>query len=283
MLPEEICARRFVETHPEDAARLIEQASLSTATPFLEGLPPRAAAGAIERMNPAVAAHCVATMRPHHAAAVIVLLAPATAAALLRRTAAGRRDELLALLPHELEARCRRLLSYPEGTVGSVTDPGVLALSGDVSVGEALRHVRRFHHAAHHHVYVVDRDQLLEGLVHLRALVGSRPREPLADVMQPVRVQLAARSRLVTAAVHPGWREFDALPVADESGVLLGMVRHRQIRQLDVPPGPGGLASALVGLGELYWMTLSAWFPVGATAQDDRATSPSVRGDHTHD
>jgi hypothetical protein len=47
MRPEDVCARLFVETHPEDAARLIEQASLSAAAPFLEGLPPHAAAGVI--------------------------------------------------------------------------------------------------------------------------------------------------------------------------------------------------------------------------------------------
>jgi magnesium transporter len=283
MRPEDGCARRFVETHPEDAARLIEQAPLSAAAPFLEGLSPRATAGVMERMNPAVGAHCAANMSPHHTAAVMTLLAPAVAAALLRRTAPDWRAELLPRLPEELATRIGRLLAYPEGTVGSVTDPGVLALSGDVSVGEALRHVRRFHTAAHHHVYVVDRAQHLRGVVHLRALVASRPRDPLADVMQPMRAQLTARSRFVTAAAHPGWREFDALPVADESGVLLGMVRHRQIRQLDTPPGPGGFASALVGLGELYWLTLSSWLPVGATAHADRATSLPARGESSHD
>ncbi len=214
---------------------------------------------------------------------MIPLLAPAIAAALLRRTAPERRAEVLPCLPEELAARIARLLSYPDGTVGSVTDPGVLALSGDVCVGEAVRHVRRFHTAAHHHVYVVDRAQHLEGVVHLRALVGSRPRDPLADVMQPMRAQLAARSRIVTAAAHPGWREFDALPVADESGLLLGMVRHRQIRQLDALTGPGGITSALVGFGELYWMMLSSWLPVGPTAPDNRTTAPSARGGRAHD
>jgi magnesium transporter len=283
MLPEEICARRFVEDHPEEAARLIEQAPLATAAPYLDGLPTAAAAGVLERMNPAVAAHCIAIMSPHQTAAAMARIAPAITTALLRRLAPARRDELLPLLPADLEARCRRLLSYPEGTVGAVTDPGVLALSEDVSVGDALRHVRRFHTVAHHHVYVVDRTHQLQGVVHLRALVGRRPRDPLADVMQPTRAQLAARSRLATAAAHPGWQEFDALPVADESGVLLGMVRHRQLRQLDAPPEAGGLANALLGLGELYWMTLSSWVPLAASPHDDHTMSPPGRGDRAHD
>ena len=155
-----------------------------------------------------------------------------------------------------------RLLSYPEDTVGSITDPGVLALAEDVSVGEALRQLRRFHGAAHHHVYVVDRAQHLVGVVHLRDLVGNRHREALAAIMQPTRAYLAARSRIATAAAHPAWREVDTLPVADDSGVLLGMVRHRQLRHVDDAAGPGGITGTLLGLGELYWMALSTFLPV---------------------
>ncbi len=283
MRPESVCARRFIDTHPEDAARLIEQQPAAEAATFLEHVSVRAAAGVIERMNQAVGADCLASMRPERSGAVVTLLAPAVTAALLRRMTVARREEVLSILPDETEARFRRLLSYPEDTVGSITDPGVLALPEDVSVGEALRQLRRFHGAAHHHVYVVDRAQHLVGVVHLRDLVGHRHRELLAAIMQPTRAYLAARSRLTTAAAHPAWRELDALPVADDSGVLLGMVRYRQVRHVDSPTGPGSFAGTLLGLGELYWMALSTFLPVvPTTAEIPASTAESPEGDHDH-
>lgn len=282
MRPEHVCARRFVGTHPDDAARLIEQHHARECAAFLEEIPARDAAGVLARMNQAVAADCLQSMRPDRGAAVIAQLVPAVAAALLRRLPAERRDEMLAVLQGDMQMRVRSLLAYPENTVGSITDPGVLALPGDVSVGEALRQLRRFHGAAHHHVYVVDRGQRLTGVVHLRALVGSRHREALRNVMQPARAYLSARSRLATAAGHPAWRELDTLPVADDSGMLLGMVRQRQLRDVSAPTGPGALAGALLGLGELYWVGLSAFLPV-ATADKGAPDAESSEGGRHHD
>ena len=283
MLPEYLCARSFVRAHPEDAARLIEQHHTAESATFLEEMSASDAAGVIERLNQMVAADCLASMHPERGSAVLALLTPSVAAALLRRLPEGRRDELLSILPNEAEARLRRVLAYPEDTVGCITDPGVLALPGDVSVGEALRQLRRFHGAAHHHVYVVDRAQRLTGVVHIRDLVGSRHREALETIMQPARVYLSARSRLATAAAHPAWREVDTLPVADESGVLLGMVRHRQLRDVSSPTGPGPVAGALLGLGELYWMALSTFLPaVTAGATSAAPVTESTEGGEQH-
>jgi magnesium transporter len=281
MRPEEICARRFVSTHPEDAARLIEQHEAAESARFIEQLAAADAARVLERMNQAVAAHCVDAMQPEQGAAAIALLAPAIAAQLLRRLPAQQRDALLETLREDdAGKRLRRLLTHPEGTVGAIADPGVLALAEDVSVGEALRQLRRFHGAAHHHVYVVDRAQRLMGVVHLRDLVGSRHRAALRSIMQPTRAYLSARSRLTTAAAHPAWRELDTLPVADDAGVLLGMVRHRQLRDVAQPEAAGTLTGALVSLAELYWLGLATFLPVTTTHEGSHAqiAEPTERG-----
>ena len=62
------------------------------------------------------------------------------------------------------------------------------------------------------------------------------------------------------------------LPVVDAAGVLLGVFRHRQLRQLQSAQQPGGVTSAIVGLSELYWIGL-AKFLAGGVGQPDLSQS----------
>ncbi|MDH3458961.1 MAG: CBS domain-containing protein [Gemmatimonadota bacterium] len=281
MRAQTVCARGFAETHPEDAARLIEQYAASESAAFFEQLPADSAAGVIERMSPAMGADCLAAMSPARGAAALTALPPRVAVALLRRMTPAQQDTLLSTLPADTTDRLRRLLSYREDTVGSITDPGVLALPQDLSVGEALRQLRRHHATAHHHVYVVDRTQRLVGVLHIRDLLSESSKATLTSIMRSAHISLTATTRLTTAAVHPGWREVDTLPVSDDTGVLLGMVRYRQLRQLEAMAGPGSLADTLLGLGELYWMGLSTFLPVIPKESPGPTPTPewSERGD----
>ncbi len=283
MRAQDVCARGFAEAHPQDAARLIEQYAAPAAAAFIDGLTADAAAAVIERMNPVAAVGCLSLMEPERGSAVIAALSPRVAVALLRRLPHAEQDALVSALPDDSQDRVRRLLSYGENTVGSVTDPDVLALAHDLSLGEALRQLRRHHRAAHHHVYVVDRSQRLVGVMHIRDLVGARAKGTLAGIMQPADESLVATSRLASAAAHPAWRHLDTLPVIDDSGVLLGMLRYRQLRQLDTTTGPGGITDTLLSLGELYWIGLSTFLPgVSSTSEAHEPASQSGEGKH-HD
>ena len=73
MRPEYVCARSFIETHPADAARLVEQHPAAESAAFLEEVSVSAAAGVIERMNQAVGAECLESMRPERGGAVVAL------------------------------------------------------------------------------------------------------------------------------------------------------------------------------------------------------------------
>jgi magnesium transporter len=275
MRAQHLCARGFAESHPEDAARLIELHPVAESAAFLEELPAAAAAGVVERMSPTAGADCLASMSPEPGAAIVQSLLPAIAVALLRRIPPAQQDAMLSHLSEESRDRFGRLLSFPEGSVGSVTDPGVLALPQDASVGEALRHLRRYRGTAHHHIYVVDRAQRLVGVMHLRDLVGGRSKDEISATMQPVRARLAGTSRITDAAAHRAWHDVDTLPVTDESGVLLGMVRGRHLRQLDSAPSSSGVADTLLGLGELYWVGLSAFLP-GVASGPEGSHLPTV-------
>jgi hypothetical protein len=59
---------------------------------------------------------------------------------------------------------------------------------------------------------------------------------------------------------HIGWREFYALPVVDDQGMLAGVLRYKTLRA-NVPddtlaPRAANSFAAGIELGELYWNTM---------------------------
>jgi Mg/Co/Ni transporter MgtE len=104
--------------------------------------------------------------------------------------------------------------------------------------------------------------------------MAARPKELLADVMRPKPIRLDASADVATVAAHPAWREFDALPVVDSSGRLIGGIPHRAVRRLDWER-TGPVLATLVGLSELYWAGLS-----GIIASLAPAQAPTEGGNH---
>jgi magnesium transporter len=283
MRASEVCARGFVERHPADAARVIELHPISEAAAFLEELPIAVASRVVERMSPASGADCLVSVSTERGAAIVESLLPAIAAALLRRMRPEQQEELSSLLQEDMKDRFRRLMTFPPESVGSLADPGVLTLPQDVTLGEALRQLRRHRGAAHHHVYVIDRTQRLIGVVHIRDLATGQAKDVLSTVMQPLRAQLSAGISAASAAGHTAWRDVDTLPVVDESGTLLGMVRYRQLRQLEPAFAAHNVVDTLLRLGELYWMGLSTLLPgVARSADVHESPRETLQGNQQH-
>ena len=69
-------------------------------------------------------------------------------------------------------------------------------------------------------------------------------------------VRLDAFTDLATVAMHPAWRNLDALPVVDRVGRLIGAIRHRTVRQLQLDNGPP-VVETIMHLSEMYWVGLS--------------------------
>ena len=252
---------RFAETHPEDASRVIESLTVAEAAAFIEGIPATVGAGLLQRISPSLAADCLATLNGERAAEIVANLPLDMAALLLRRMPPAAVEAVLNKAPEPLFKSLARLLQFPAGTAGSLTDPQVLVLPDDANIADAQKLLRRSAAYALYNVYVVDRQQRLVGVLNIRTLFLARPKEAIKSVMRSDVVHLNARTDLAVAANHPAWFEFDALPVVDNLGLFLGVIRHKTLRQLFRPAAPDGQLAAslavLVSLTELYWKGLS--------------------------
>jgi magnesium transporter len=273
---EERVALAFVTDHPLESARLLEQAPPTDAAALLERLPSELAAQVFEALAPAVAVACLAALPDKALSALLEALPLDAAGTALRGMEPARRERLLAALGAQRQEALNMVLSYGENTAGALADPLVLALPDDITVLEAQRLLRSSGQHLFYYVYVLARDRKLVGTLTLPELMAADPRAILNSIMQPHPTSLDARAELATLAVHPAWRDFDALPVVDAANKLIGAIRHRTIRRMGREPGAPMMAT-IVGLSELYWAGLSGILtslvpPPTRTQEDDRVS-----------
>jgi magnesium transporter len=227
----------------------------------------------IARMDQRDAANVLASLDPDRASDLVGALSPPRAGLLLRRLPESAREAILDALGGRPAAVIREALRYPAGTAAALCDPHAVTVLADQTVGEAIDAVRQAGRA-YYYVFVLDREQRLQGVVDLRDLLGAEPGATLASVARGEVVRLQGSTSFSSLLVHPSWQELHALPVVDASGRFLGLLRHKTLRRLESEarsaPGQAAVTLAL-GLGELFWGAGSA--AVGEVA---RALAPLV-------
>jgi magnesium transporter len=219
-------------------------------------------------MAPDRAATVLEKMGPERAGPIVEQQQPEVAANLLRRMEVTTREALLSAVADGPAKPLRRLLHSTEGTAGALMDPNVLALPRDLSAEEALAHIRASPEHARFNLYVVDREQVLVGVLNLRELLLARRQDLLSAIAHSAVLSLPARADRHAILSHPVWRQARSVPVVDEQGVYLGAVRYPTLRRLeeelreDASEGP----STAEILGDLYSTGIVSVFGALATS-----------------
>jgi len=251
----------FLDRRPIESAPLLESLRAEEAAGILAEIEPGIAAGVLRRMAPAAALASLKAMTRQKAAAIVAVLPFDIAANLIRRMALESRQAILDNLPARVAEAIGRLLVYPEDSVGALMDPRIQVLPKDITVGEALHIIQRSPENLYFYIYVVDRDQRLIGVLDIRELMLAAREDPLGAIMHAAVATLPPRARLKSILAHPGWHDFDALPVVDDSGRFLGALRNRRVRDLERRLAARGETGSgidmLLSLGEMYWTGLS--------------------------
>lgn len=159
-------------------------------------------------------------------------------ARLMERMDPDERVDLIKALPEEeiervlpLIAQAKRneiakLVTYDEGTAGSVMTTEYAAVDGELTIAEALSELRRIapDRDTLYNVYVVDEARHLTGVIALKDLFVMPSLAILKDVMKADVKYVGANSDVedVTRVV----RDYDlvSVPVVDDDGKLLGIV-----------------------------------------------------------
>lgn len=239
---------------------MLSEAPLEEAVDVLGILDAAEAASLLTRMPPFEAIRCLSGLRPERAAKLLENVSPRTAAILIRSTQRLFREDVLKEMSYVRRARLEALLQYPPRSVGESMETDLPA----IPVHWTLRQLRdklvqTDDWIGIPYLYVVDERGSLVGVVRPpgREEAGDTP---VRSVMtSPVR-SLYAFTPIEAVGDHAGWALHDRLPVTTTGDVLVGVLRHRDLRSRPVSrastSGGAPITEALMTLSELYWKGL---------------------------
>lgn len=248
----------FLETHPADAARVLERIAPQNVAALLSDAPVRLAAPVLRAMLPLHVARCLETLPDENVPGLLRAMGPQAGVAVLHYVAESRRNTLLAQLPTALAMAFRLLLGYPEDTVGAWMDPRVLALPADTPAETALRRLREAEGERDTGIFVIGPAQRLLGQADLPDVLRAAADAPLSALMHPVQYTLPARAAIRAVEEHAGWDDYQMLPVVERDDRFIGalnrgvlaraLVRNRRTQRSS---GYGDLVASVAGG---YWL-----------------------------
>ncbi len=223
--------RKFVETNPQTAARLLEGMPEEQLIGAMRQLPPALAAKAFPHLQAGYAAALLNSGSAELFAAAVKVMDPERAAQIFARLSSDVRARFVPLLPEKMRDHVREFLTYPERSVGQVLSVRYVAFLEALTVREAVAKLRKEAHgrSKHSYAYVVDEDHHLLGVVSAYDLLLAPSATRLgtlisADVftLEPFMDQQAAADELAK-------RRYFAAPVVDSNRKLLGVVKVEQL------------------------------------------------------
>lgn len=267
----DMLARALLENHPAEAARVLDAGDPAESAKLLKRFPAETIGPVLARVSPSAAGAILSRLGEESARELLGRLEPREAAAIYGHLDEAIRTSAITGLAEDKARQLRQLLTYPPGSAGALMDPQVMSVTSDLTVQEAISALRRGRREATYYLYVTDRDRKLVGILTLRDLLFGAPRE---------RVESLMSRELVSASVSTGRDEvmhllrergFQALPVIDGDGRLVGVVSQQEaveaaqeeaFEDIQKMSGAGADEHALSSVGtavrrRLPWLTVN--------------------------
>ena len=216
----------FSDWPPADIAEVITDFSEDEQVVVFRLLPHNLAADVFEYLEVEAQQKLLRAMAHEQAVAILNEMSPDDRTALLEELPSAAARQLIRLLTPEERNIAQALLGYPEGSVGRLMTPDLIAIDAGWSVKEVLEYVRENGQDSEtlNVVYVVDdRGKLLDD-VRIREFLLKPLETKVSDLMDENFVSLNATDSQEDALNI--FRKYDrtALPVVDSGGVLVGLV-----------------------------------------------------------
>lgn len=213
------------EEHPADIATVLDELPPEYAVVAFSLLPTEAASEVLDETGSFVRQELVEKVDDERLADLLEELPTDDAVEFLEDLPDPVADRLIDLMEPEAAEEVRQLLAYEVETAGRLMTRDVVSLRRQWTVAETLDYLRSLEDAETlQYLYVVDRQDRLLGVVPLRLLVLSQPQTTIESIMDPEVVSVPVNIDQEELAEMVSRYDFNAIPVVDLDGRLLGVV-----------------------------------------------------------
>lgn len=221
--------RNLSALHPSDLADLLEDLNKEERAAVFKSLDLETAAETLQEVEPKLQKILIETHSDDKASDILEEMSPDEAADLLSGLSLEKQKAIIQAMEIKKRKEMEELLTYPEGTAGSIMTLDFIALNENEKVEEALKMFKHsdFHTESSSYIYVIDDQGTLKGVITLRNLVISPPLTLLHDVMN--RRIIKAKLEDDVKEVAEKFKKYNLLilPVVDKDKKLKGVITIR--------------------------------------------------------
>ena len=215
----------LADYHPADIADLLDELSDESALAIFNILPNDIASEVLDETGSLVRQELVEKVDDERLADLLDELPMDDAAEFVADLPEPIAERLLGLMEPEEAEDVRELLAYEDETAGRLMTTDVARLRRNWSAARAIDYLRSLEDQEMlHYLYVVDRHDVLIGIVPLRDLMLAQPQVTVGDIMQPGVVSVPVTADQEDLADFISRYDYISIPVVDNAGRFLGVV-----------------------------------------------------------
>ncbi|MDA8364165.1 MAG: CBS domain-containing protein [Gammaproteobacteria bacterium] len=229
-----VLKEKLSEIHPVDLADILEELDPAQRLAVFSQLETGRAASTLEEVEPRVQRDLISSVHKERAAELINSMTPAQAADILAILPAADADDILKLVDQETVSKVQFLMAKHDENILHFVTSRFIKYGPDTRVGEVLDHYAEVSREKDViiYLYVVDEHDKLLGVVDLARLLLASAQDSLGAIMVTNVIHLDPGSTVLEASETFARYGFRALPVADETDNILGVIPYRDIMNL---------------------------------------------------
>jgi magnesium transporter len=236
--------QQLADLHPADIAEIIHHLTPDEGSRILAALDDEIAADTMEEIEQERQLQLLLSLDSARAADILERMGPDEAADLVAKLPEDRAQELLQLMQPKESEDVQELLTYAEGTAGSIMTTDYLTIGERRTAGEALALVRSAvtdRDMRNAYVYCVAdetaQEQELRGVVSIWDLLAAAPETPLRELMEEDVITVHPNDDQRSVAERMAKYNLLAVPVVDDEGCIQGIVTVDDALDVLLPHG----------------------------------------------
>ncbi len=225
----DITQRKLSEIHPSDLADILEELDQHERSYVFSSLDVEAQADALEEVDDETRVSIIENLPEERAADILEEMEPDEAVDLLQDLPDEKKQELIEGMEKEKRGEIEELLKFEEETAGGIMTTDFISCLETDSISEVRETFRESDDPLDNisYIYVIDREEKLEGVITLRHLLLNPPEAKISDLMQREVIKLRVDDSLKEVAQAFKHYKLLTIPVVDKQDRLEGIITLR--------------------------------------------------------
>jgi len=220
---------RLGEIHPEDLADILEELDREERIHIFNALDSKAAAATLEATEPKVQREILAGTTAERVAQIFNHLSAVEIAEVISILPKDDAEVFLKTLSPDRVSRVQMMIGQHDVPASVLAVRHFLEFPGDLTVDEAFTRFRKEapNSLVNMYIYVVDGSRHLRGVIDINELVQAAPESKLEDIMTGNVITVTPTTRRTELEALFRRYRFRGIPVADDEGRVIGVVREK--------------------------------------------------------